>query len=146
MSKMRVVQVPRPRALLNSLSAKFPSPALDRSESRFKPVASATAIRSQKKEPGRASSIPGCPDTRSRESSMRWGGRRRVEPGQRVGVGWNGGYCGHCDPCRRGDFVACQTGQVPGITYDGGYAEYMIAPAGALARIPEELSAETRPR
>ncbi len=63
-------------------------------------------------------------------------------PGQRVGVGWHGGHCGHCDSCRRGDFVTCQiASQVPGITYDGGYAEYMIAPVGALALIPEELSA-----
>ena len=59
--------------------------------------------------------------------------------GQRVGVGWNGGYCGHCDHCRRGDFFACVTGQVTGITYDGGYAEYMVAPASAVARMPAEL-------
>jgi D-arabinose 1-dehydrogenase-like Zn-dependent alcohol dehydrogenase len=63
-------------------------------------------------------------------------------PGQRVGVGWHGGNCGYCDSCRRGDFVTCQIAfQVPGIAYDGGYAEYMIAPAGALASIPAELSA-----
>ena len=62
--------------------------------------------------------------------------------GQRVGVGWHGGHCGYCDSCRRGDFVTCQIAlQVPGIAYNGGYAEYMIAPAGALALIPEELSA-----
>jgi D-arabinose 1-dehydrogenase-like Zn-dependent alcohol dehydrogenase len=62
--------------------------------------------------------------------------------GQRVGVGWHGGHCGYCDSCRRGDFVTCQIAlQVPGIAYDGGYAEYMIAPAGALALIPEGLSA-----
>ena len=62
--------------------------------------------------------------------------------GQRVGVGWHGGNCGYCDSCRRGDFVTCQIAlQVPGIAYNGGYAEYMIAPAGALALIPEELSA-----
>src|SRR5690349_18851840 len=62
--------------------------------------------------------------------------------GQRVGVGWHGGHCGYCDSCRRGDFVACQIApQIPGISYDGGYAEYMIAPAGTLALIPEELSA-----
>jgi D-arabinose 1-dehydrogenase-like Zn-dependent alcohol dehydrogenase len=59
--------------------------------------------------------------------------------GQRIGVGWNGGYCGHCDPCRRGEFFACVTGQVTGITYDGGYAEYLIAPASAVARMPAEL-------
>src|SRR5271165_3534143 len=60
-------------------------------------------------------------------------------PGQRVGVGWNGGYCGHCDHCRRGDFFACVTGQVTGITFDGGYGEYLIAPASAVARMPAEL-------
>lgn len=62
--------------------------------------------------------------------------------GQRVGVGWHGGHCGHCNSCRRGDFVTCQISpQVPGITYDGGYADYMIAPDTALASIPQELSA-----
>ncbi|MGZ8482819.1 MAG: alcohol dehydrogenase [Candidatus Binatia bacterium] len=62
--------------------------------------------------------------------------------GQRVGVGWHGGNCGYCDSCRRGDFVTCQIAfQVPGIAYDGGYAEYTIAPAGALALIPDGLSA-----
>src|SRR5436309_3522791 len=62
--------------------------------------------------------------------------------GQRVGVGWHGGHCGYCDSCRRGDFLTCRIArQVPGITYDGGYADYMIAPAEALAQIPDELSA-----
>jgi alcohol dehydrogenase/propanol-preferring alcohol dehydrogenase len=56
-----------------------------------------------------------------------------------VGVGWNGGYCGHCDPCRRGEFFACVTGQVTGISYDGGYGEYLIAPASAVALMPAEL-------
>ncbi len=60
-------------------------------------------------------------------------------PGQRVGVGWNGGYCGYCDPCRRGEFFACVRGQITGITYDGGYAEYMVAPASGVARMPAEL-------
>ena len=61
--------------------------------------------------------------------------------GQRVGIGWHGGYCGHCDPCRRGDFFGCQRNQVTGITYDGGYADYMVAHATALALIPKDLSA-----
>src|ERR1051325_4652754 len=61
--------------------------------------------------------------------------------GQRVGVGWHGGHCVYCDSCRRGDFATCQVAlQIPGIAYDGGYAEYMIAPAVALALIPEGLS------
>ena len=62
--------------------------------------------------------------------------------GDRVGVGWHGGHCGHCDACRHGDFLVCQVAAlVPGISYDGGHADYMIAPAVALARIPEGLSA-----
>jgi D-arabinose 1-dehydrogenase-like Zn-dependent alcohol dehydrogenase len=56
-----------------------------------------------------------------------------------VGVGWNGGYCGHCENCRRGNFFACVTGQVTGITYDGGYAEYVFAPASAVALMPAEI-------
>jgi D-arabinose 1-dehydrogenase-like Zn-dependent alcohol dehydrogenase len=60
--------------------------------------------------------------------------------GQRVGVGWYGGHCGTCGPCRRGDFVVCQTApQVSGLTFDGGYADYMVAPASALAQIPDDL-------
>ena len=61
------------------------------------------------------------------------------EPGQRVGVGWNGGYCGYCDPCRRGEFFACVRGQVTGVTFDGGYGEYLIAPASAVALMPADL-------
>src|SRR5580704_13543391 len=62
--------------------------------------------------------------------------------GQRVGVGWHGGNCGYCDACRGGDAFACQTETlVTGVTHDGGYAEYMIAPASALARVPDDLSA-----
>jgi D-arabinose 1-dehydrogenase-like Zn-dependent alcohol dehydrogenase len=60
--------------------------------------------------------------------------------GDRVGVGWNGGYCGYCEPCRRGQFFACQSGMTTGISFDGGYAEYMVAPASALALFPQGLS------
>ncbi len=61
--------------------------------------------------------------------------------GTRVGVGWFGGHCGRCEPCRRGDLVDCRNLRIPGINYDGGYAEAMVAPADALALIPDELSA-----
>jgi D-arabinose 1-dehydrogenase-like Zn-dependent alcohol dehydrogenase len=67
----------------------------------------------------------------------------RWTPGLQVGVGWNGGYCGYCDSCRRGNFFACQTAtQVTGVTRDGGYADYMIAPASAVALRPQGLSPE----
>lgn len=66
----------------------------------------------------------------------------RLVVGQRVGVGWNGGWCGRCDPCRRGDFFACQTStRITGITGDGGYADFMVAPQEAVARVPDELAA-----
>ncbi len=63
------------------------------------------------------------------------------KPGQRVGVGWHGGHCFHCEPCRRGDFILCKNAKVTGISHDGGYAEYMISPAEAVAAIPEDLPA-----
>jgi D-arabinose 1-dehydrogenase-like Zn-dependent alcohol dehydrogenase len=60
--------------------------------------------------------------------------------GQKVGVGWYGGHCTKCEACRRGEFILCAKGRIAGISYDGGYAEYMIAPTQALALIPNELS------
>ena len=61
--------------------------------------------------------------------------------GQRVGVGWFGGHCGYCEPCRRGWLIDCRNLRIPGISYDGGYAEAMVAPADALAAIPDEFAA-----
>ena len=62
--------------------------------------------------------------------------------GDRVGVGWHGGHDFTCDHCRRGDFAMCINRKITGIDFDGGYAEYMIAPAEAVALIPDELPAE----
>ncbi|HEY6989248.1 MAG TPA: alcohol dehydrogenase [Bryobacteraceae bacterium] len=68
------------------------------------------------------------------------------KPGQRAGVGWYGGHCRRCEPCRRGDLVACQNPLIPGIIYDGGYADYVMAPFEALVAIPDSLgSAEAAP-
>ncbi|MFJ9899569.1 alcohol dehydrogenase catalytic domain-containing protein [Streptomyces sp. NPDC091280] len=61
--------------------------------------------------------------------------------GDRVAVGWFGGSCGHCTPCRQGDFIVCANLKVPGWAYDGGFAEMTVAPVDALARVPESLSA-----
>ena len=66
--------------------------------------------------------------------------------GQRVGIGWIGGHCTICQPCRRGKFAACEKAQIPGIVYDGGYAEYMVTSAQGLAAIPDSLGfAEAAP-
>ena len=62
------------------------------------------------------------------------------KPGQRVGLGWHGGHCNYCPPCRRGDFILCENQPISGINYDGGYADYVIAPANALAFMPDELA------
>jgi D-arabinose 1-dehydrogenase-like Zn-dependent alcohol dehydrogenase len=63
------------------------------------------------------------------------------QKGQRVGVGWHGGHDGTCGACQRGDYLNCRNAQVPGITYDGGYQQYMVAPIEALVAVPESLGA-----
>jgi propanol-preferring alcohol dehydrogenase len=68
------------------------------------------------------------------------------EKGQRVGVGWHGGHCFKCDSCRAGDFILCENAKICGISYDGGYQEYMLAEQEALALIPDDLkSADAAP-
>ena len=61
--------------------------------------------------------------------------------GQRVGIGWYGGHCGHCDSCRRGHFILCRAGKITAIDFDGGYADYMLASFEAVARVPDGMSA-----
>jgi alcohol dehydrogenase, propanol-preferring len=61
--------------------------------------------------------------------------------GDRVGVGWHGGHCFECNACRRGLFINCEKAQVTGISFDGGYAEYVVVPQAAVARIPDSLDA-----
>lgn len=60
--------------------------------------------------------------------------------GQRVGLGWHGGHCNYCTPCRRGDFMLCENQPISGIHYDGGYADYVVAPANAIALVPDDLN------
>ncbi len=62
------------------------------------------------------------------------------EVGQRVGVGWFGGNCGYCEACRRGDLIGCENMEIPGITSDGGYADYVVVNARALALMPDDLA------
>ena len=64
------------------------------------------------------------------------------EVGQRVGVGWFGGNCGYCEWCRRGSLIDCENMEIPGITMDGGYADYVVVRASAMASMPEDLAAE----
>jgi alcohol dehydrogenase, propanol-preferring len=63
------------------------------------------------------------------------------KPGDRVGVGWHGGHCFRCTPCRKGWFINCERARITGISFDGGYAEYVVVPQEAVARMPGELEA-----
>ena len=65
----------------------------------------------------------------------------QCKPGQRVGVGWHGGHCFTCDPCRRGDFINCKFQKITSLHFDGGYAECVIVPAEAVALMPDDLPA-----
>src|SRR3954453_15357557 len=140
MATMRVVQVTRPKGPLEIVERPIPEPGAG--TVRIKVLACGICHSDSLTKEG---AFPGIQYPRvpghevAGESDAVGPGVADWQAGQRVGVGWNGGYCGHCDPCRRGDFFACVTGQITGITYDGGYADYMIAPISAVARLPEQL-------
>jgi D-arabinose 1-dehydrogenase-like Zn-dependent alcohol dehydrogenase len=143
MSKMRVVQVSRPNGPLEIVEREIPEPGAGSVRIKVEAcgICHSDSVTKEGTWPGiqyprvPGHEIAGIVDAIG-ASVAGW------KEGQRVGVGWHGGHCGYCDSCRRGDFVTCQIApQVPGIAYDGGYAEYVITPAGALALIPEGLSA-----
>jgi D-arabinose 1-dehydrogenase-like Zn-dependent alcohol dehydrogenase len=143
MAKMRAVQVPRPKGPFEVVERDIPDPRAG--AVRIKVQACGLCHSDSYTKEG---SFPGIQYPRVPGHEIAGvidavgTGVRGWTSGQRVGVGWHGGHCGYCDSCRRGDFLTCRiAAQVPGITYDGGYADYMIAPAEALALIPDELSA-----
>src|SRR5262245_58052967 len=143
MAKMRAVQVTRPQGALELVERDVPAPPSGSVRIKVEAcgVCHSDSFTKEGQWPGiqyprvPGHEIAGIIDAVGAEVEG-W------TAGQRVGVGWHGGHCGHCESCRRGDFVTCRVApQVPGITYDGGYADYVIAPAAALARMPEGLSA-----
>lgn len=140
MSSMRVVQVSRPNGPFEIVERQIPEPGV--AAVRIKVLACGICHSDSLVKEG---AIPGIEYPRVPGHEVA-GVIDAVGPdvagfarGQRVGVGWHGGYCGRCDHCRRGEFFACVTGRVTGLTVDGGYAEYMIAPVSAVARMPAEL-------
>jgi len=143
MEKMRVVQVVRPNGPLEIVERKIPEPGTGsvRIKVRACGICHSDSVTKEGTWPGiEYPRVPGHEVAGAIDAVG--SGVAGWKEGQRVGVGWHGGHCGYCESCRRGDFVTCQVApQIPGIAYDGGYAEYMIAPAGALAAIPEGLSA-----
>ena len=143
MPKMRVVQVPHPHGPLQLAEREIPEPGAGSVRLKVEAcgICHSDSITKEAIFPGiEYPRVPGHEVAGVVDAVG--AGVAGWTPGQRAGVGWHGGHCGHCDSCRRGDFLTCTIArQTPGITYDGGYAEYMIAPAGALALIPEDLSA-----
>ena len=143
MAKMRVVQVTRAKGSFEIVEREIPEPGAG--QVRIKIEACGVCHSDSMTKEGTWPGI-GYPRVPGHEIAgvvdAVGAGVAGWTPGQRVGVGWHGGHCGYCDSCRRGDFVTCQVAaQVPGIAYDGGYAEYIAVPAGALTMIPEGLSA-----
>ena len=142
MSKMRAVQVTSPNGPFELVEREIPAPGANQVRIKVEAcgICHSDSLTKEGLYPGLqyprvpGHEVAGIIDAVG-EGVVGW------TRGQRVGVGWHGGYCGHCEACRRGDFFACQWGQVTGITSDGGYADYMIAHSSALALLPQELSA-----
>jgi D-arabinose 1-dehydrogenase-like Zn-dependent alcohol dehydrogenase len=143
MSKMRAVQVSRPNAAFEIVEREIPDPGPGwvRINVQACGICHSDALTKEGNFPlVQYPRVPGHEVIGTIDAVG--SGVTSWTPGQRVGIGWNGGYCGYCDTCRRGDFFACQTlTAITGITYDGGYAEYMTARSEALAAVPGELSA-----
>jgi D-arabinose 1-dehydrogenase-like Zn-dependent alcohol dehydrogenase len=145
MAKMRAVQVPRAGGPLEIVEREIPEPESGTVRIKVQAcgICHSDTVTKDGLFPGiqyprvPGHEVIGVIDAVGPNVPPRW------TVGERVGVGWNGGYCGYCDSCRRGNFFACETStQVTGVTRDGGYADYMIASFSAIALVPEELSAE----
>src|SRR5437763_9408608 len=140
MTTMRVVQVSRPNGPFEIVERPIPDPGAGTVRIRVQAcgVCHSDSITKEGLFPGMQ--YPRVPGHEVAGVIDAVGpGAAGWDVGQRVGGGWNGGYCGYCDHCRRGEFFACVRGQTTGVSYDGGYGEYMIAPASAVARMPDDL-------
>jgi D-arabinose 1-dehydrogenase-like Zn-dependent alcohol dehydrogenase len=143
MSKMKVVQVPKPGADFEIVEREIPEPGAGQVRIRVQAcgVCHSDVITKEGLFPG--ISYPRVPGHEIAGVIDEIGaGVKNWKKGQRVGVGWHGGQDGTCLACRRGDFVNCANVKICGISYDGGYQEFMVTPVEALARMPESLSVE----
>jgi D-arabinose 1-dehydrogenase-like Zn-dependent alcohol dehydrogenase len=143
MSKMRVVEVQTPKGPLVVAERDVPEPRAGSVRVRVQAcgVCHSDALTKEGLWPGLA--YPRVPGHEIAGVVDALGdGVQGFRVGDRVGVGWHGGHCGWCEPCRRADFLMCTVaGRIPGITMDGGYEEFLVAQAGTLAAIPDGLSA-----
>jgi D-arabinose 1-dehydrogenase-like Zn-dependent alcohol dehydrogenase len=143
MLKMRAVQVPRPNGPFEIVERDIPEPTPGSIRIKIQAcgICHSDSVTKEGLFPGiQYPRVPGHEVVGVVDAIG--AGVARWQTGRRVGVGWHGGHCGYCDSCARGDFFACQTSTlISGVSFDGGYADYMIAPAEAVAAVPEELSA-----
>ncbi len=142
MAKMKVVQVPKPGADFEIIEREIPNPGAGYVRIRVHAcgICHSDSLTKEGHWPG--IQYPRVPGHEIAGVIDELGsGVTGWKKGQRVGVGWHGGQDGTCIACRRGDFANCLNLKTPGISYDGGYQEYMIAPVEALAAIPESLDA-----
>ena len=147
MALMRAVQVPAPGADFELVSKEIPEPR--KNEVLIKVEACGICHGDAIVKDGRYPDIqyPRIPGHEVVGTIDKAGpGVLSWKPGQRVGVGWFGGYCLKCDACKKCEFYKCQRPLTTGISFDGGYAEYMLAPLETLVAIPDELaSADAAP-
>jgi D-arabinose 1-dehydrogenase-like Zn-dependent alcohol dehydrogenase len=147
MAKMKSVQVPRPGGDFEIVEREIPEPGPGHVRIRVLAcgVCHSDVVTKEGLYPGL--SYPRVPGHEVAGVIDEVGaGVTAWKKGERVGVGWHGGQDGTCPSCRRGDFITCANVKVCGVSYDGGYSEYMVAPVEALAHMPESLDpAEAAP-
>ncbi len=142
MAKMKVVQVPKPGADFEIVEREIPEPGAGHVRIRVQAcgVCHSDVITKEGLLPG--ISYPRVPGHEVAGVIDEVGaGVKDWKKGDRVGVGWHGGQDGTCPACRRGDFVNCANVKICGVSYDGGYQEFMVAPVEALAHMPASLDA-----
>ena len=142
MAKMKAVQVPKPGAEFELVEREIPAPGPGQVRIRVQAcgVCHSDVITKDGLLPG--ISYPRVPGHEVAGVIDEVGaGVSGWKKGERVGVGWHGGQDGTCPECRRGDFANCANVKICGISYDGGYQEFMVAPVEALAHMPESLDA-----
>jgi D-arabinose 1-dehydrogenase-like Zn-dependent alcohol dehydrogenase len=142
MKKMKAVQVPKAGADFEIVEREIPEPGLGHVRIRVQAcgVCHSDVITKEGSFPGIA--YPRVPGHEVAGVIDAIGaGVKDWKKGERVGVGWLGGQDGTCRACRRGDYINCANAKFCGVSYDGGYQEFMVAPVEALARMPESLDA-----
>ena len=143
MARMKVVQVPKAGAAFEVVERQIPQPGAGQVRIKVHAcgVCHSDVLTKQGLFPGiQYPRVPG--HEISGHIDAVGPGVTQWKPGQRVGVGWHGGHCFICENCRRGEFILCVNGKVTGIHLDGGYGEYTVVPAEAVALIPEGITDE----